>query len=87
MLIVPHTLTPQDPVEQEIQQMCESHLSAIPVLHGDMLVGLLTTENLGELLMLREAAKGFAANDGETKSLRERLTIPGRMLEHDIRVW
>lgn len=73
MRIVPHTLTPQDPVEQAIQLMRDSHLSAIPVLYDDMLVGLLTTENLGELLMLREAAKGFAANEAETRSLRDAI--------------
>lgn len=70
---VPRTLAPNDPVEQGIQQMRESNLSAIPVLRGDLLVGLLTTENLGELLMLREAAKGFAATDSEAQAVHQSI--------------
>ncbi len=41
-----------EPVSQRLQQ-CQCH--TIPVIHGGRLVGLVTMENIGELLMIRSA--------------------------------
>lgn len=44
-----------------MQRMQEAHCSALPVLRDDQLIGVVTTENIGELLMIRSALRGAHA--------------------------
>jgi Zn-dependent protease len=46
---------PSDLLEVVYEQLASAPCPAVPVLSGDRLVGLLTTENIGELLMVRAA--------------------------------
>ncbi|MBC7173677.1 MAG: CBS domain-containing protein [Polyangiaceae bacterium] len=58
---------PNDMLEGLFEQQKAASCSTVPVLEGDRLVGLLTTENVGELLMVREAvahAKVAATSPG-----------------------
>ena len=58
--IIDHALE-QDSLEETIQRMKEQHRSAIPVLRNDQVVGILSMDNIGELVMLRSAINGFSA--------------------------
>ena len=48
------------PLERALQVMRASRLSAVPVTRAGQLVGLLTLENVGELLMVQEARQRHA---------------------------
>ncbi len=48
---------PGDLLEGLFEQQRAAPCSTVPVLDGDRLVGLLTTENVGELLMVRQAVE------------------------------
>jgi CBS domain-containing protein len=47
-----------EPLEDAIARMRGSGRSALPVLRGGRLVGLITLENIGDLLLVRDALKG-----------------------------
>jgi len=64
MLPVPLTLTPDDNLEESFQQMREKESQTVPVLDDGRLVGLLTLENIGEFLMVRNALQGPSARGG-----------------------
>lgn len=49
------TLSPGEMLESVLPRLQESPLQALPVLRDGELVGILNAENLGELLMIREA--------------------------------
>jgi CBS domain-containing protein len=49
------TLSHRDLLERVMQEFDAGACTTLPVLEGDRLVGLLTNENLGELMMLRSA--------------------------------
>jgi len=51
------TLTPEVPLESAFMQMKEQQCSTVPVLEGRDLIGLLTLENVGELVMVSSALK------------------------------
>jgi CBS domain-containing protein len=57
---------PQEPLEQAMQRMRERGRAALPVLlHGE-LVGLVTLENISDLLLVRQALRrwrGAAAEE------------------------
>lgn len=46
---------PETPLERVLQRMQEANCPLVPVVEGDRLVGLVTLENVGELLMIRSA--------------------------------
>ncbi len=48
-------LTPDDPLEQALNSFTQHDRSPVLVMHGDQLVGILTTENLAEFMMLEQA--------------------------------
>jgi len=48
-----------EPLEDAIQRMRERGRSALPVLHQGGLVGLITLENVGDLLVVRDALRRF----------------------------
>uniref|UniRef100_A0A832MKH8 Zinc metalloprotease n=1 Tax=Eiseniibacteriota bacterium TaxID=2212470 RepID=A0A832MKH8_UNCEI len=50
-----------EPLESAVQRMREAGHSALPVLEHGRLVGLLTLENVGDLLVVREAMRRHAA--------------------------
>lgn len=62
----PPTASPNDSLESIFQQMREAGTQAVPVLQDGQLVGLLTMENIGELLMVRTAWEHSRARAGET---------------------
>jgi CBS domain-containing protein len=41
-----------------LERLRESRLPALPVVDGGRLVGLLTTENINDLLLVRRATRG-----------------------------
>jgi predicted transcriptional regulator len=49
-----------DALESALQRMREGGLSTLPVLERGRLVGLLTLENIGDLLLVREALRGYS---------------------------
>jgi Zn-dependent protease/CBS domain-containing protein len=49
------TADPVEPLELAVARLRESDMQAVPVLSGGTLVGMLTMDNVGELLMLRSA--------------------------------
>jgi CBS domain-containing protein len=48
-----------EPLESAVRRMRERGRSAMPVLEHGRLVGLLTLENVGDLLVVREAMRRF----------------------------
>jgi len=54
-------LTHRDMLDNVMQLLQNSSYSTLPVVQDDQLVGLITTENLGELMMVRAALRGEEA--------------------------
>ena len=48
---------PGEPLEDVFQRMRERHRSAMPVVSAGQLVGMVTTENVGELLLVQDALR------------------------------
>ena len=51
-----------EPLEDAIQRMRELGRSALPVINRDKLVGLITLENVGELLVVQDALRRYAGS-------------------------
>jgi Zn-dependent protease len=51
------TAAPNEMLDRALTRLQGGDCPVLPVLDGDRLVGLLTTENIGELVMIREAIK------------------------------
>jgi Zn-dependent protease/CBS domain-containing protein len=51
------TAAPGEMLDRALARLHEGECPVLPVLDGERLVGLLTTENIGELVMIREAIK------------------------------
>jgi CBS domain-containing protein len=51
------TVSERDLLESVMEQMGESGCSTLPVLRGEQLVGLVSLENVGELMMIRSALR------------------------------
>ena len=51
------TVAPGEMLDRALARLQEGECPVLPVLDGERLVGLLTTENVGELVMIREAIK------------------------------
>jgi stage IV sporulation protein FB len=60
----PTTTQPSTGLRAAMQQMQSSNLTALLVLKGDRLVGMLTRENIAELLIFRENDPNFFPNRG-----------------------
>lgn len=52
-----------DTLEQIINLMREKQYSSIPVMHHGQVIGIVTLENIGELVMLRSALNGTPVHD------------------------
>ena len=52
--------TPEEPIEHALGRLRASAGHAMPVVHRGQLLGVLTTENVGEFIMLRTALRGTA---------------------------
>ncbi len=63
------TTEPGAPLDEVFQQMSEQNCSTVPVVEGDQLVGLLTLENVGELIMVSSALKSHAPRELRRKHL------------------
>jgi CBS domain-containing protein len=50
-----------EPLEAAVRRMREHALGALPVVDQDRLVGVLTLENIGDLLSVRAALRRYAA--------------------------
>lgn len=55
------TVEPGAPLDEVFQRMNEASCSTVPVVDEDRIVGLLTLENVGELIMVSSALQGRAA--------------------------
>jgi Zn-dependent protease/CBS domain-containing protein len=55
------TLDARDMLEESMRKLQECACQTLPVLQGGQLVGLVTTENVGEFLMIQSARKAVAA--------------------------
>ena len=55
--------SPDEPVEEALGRLKASATHAIPVVRGTQLLGVLTTENVGEFVMLRAALRGAQATE------------------------
>lgn len=56
-------------LDQVMQRMQESKCGTVPVLRGSTLVGLLTLENVGELMMLRSAKRNYRVEPTEVEHM------------------
>lgn len=70
------TTHPGAPLDEVFRQMNAQSCSTVPVVEKDQLIGLLTLENVGELIMVSSAMKsraltGLRSEDLSTASLRE----------------
>jgi CBS domain-containing protein len=54
----------EEPLEGALRRMREGSCSALPVLRAGRLVGLLTLENVGELLMVSTALRERGGRSG-----------------------
>lgn len=59
------TLTHRDMLEGVMEQIQTGQCSTLPVFRDDHLIGLVTTENLGELMMIRAAMRGEDSRQAE----------------------
>lgn len=57
----PH-LSEDDPLDEAVEAMRGAECPLLPVTRGDSLVGLMTLENVGELIMARDAAERYQAS-------------------------
>jgi Zn-dependent protease/predicted transcriptional regulator len=55
----PEHADPAEPLEAALQRMREKACTALPVLHHGDLVGLITLENVGDLLLVRSALRRY----------------------------
>ncbi len=62
-------LTEDEPLDGALVRMREGRCSALPVVRADRIVGLLSLENVGELLMVHSALRGGAAPAGAAEAL------------------
>jgi Zn-dependent protease/CBS domain-containing protein len=60
------SVTPDEPLEHAMARLQECHCQTLPVLRDQQLVGILTAEKVGELVMIESAAR--AAHDREKRS-------------------
>lgn len=60
----PHHAEAWEPLEHVVARMRAGARSAVPVLHQGRLVGLLTLENVGDLLLVRDALHRWSAASG-----------------------
>ena len=56
-----HPLAEHEPLDQALTHMRDGRCSALPVVRGERIVGLLSLENVGELLMVDSALRGGSA--------------------------
>ena len=60
-----------EPLEEAIQRMREQSRTALPVLQHGGLVGLITLENVGDLLVVQDALQRHAAAGGDPAPARD----------------
>jgi Zn-dependent protease len=70
------TVSPDAPLEEAFQQMKAHSCSTVPVLHDGELLGLLTLENVGELVMVSSALKTHGGQSISRKEIRKHLPAP-----------
>jgi Zn-dependent protease len=63
------TTEPGAPLDQVFQRMNETKCSTVPVVEEGRLVGLLTLENVGELIMVSSALRGRAPSAAQRSSV------------------
>jgi CBS domain-containing protein len=51
---------PAEPLDEVLGRMRERRRTALPVVSGGRLVGMVTTENVGELLLVQDALRRHA---------------------------
>lgn len=59
------TVSENEMLEAVFQRMQQEGCSSLPVVNGDRVVGLITLENVGELLMIRQARRGLPSKQGD----------------------
>ncbi len=69
--------TPREPLDRALSRLREGECPVMPVVDGERVVGLLTVENVGELVMIREAVR--TRHEAVPKPLGESPTdaLPG----------
>ena len=60
-----------EPLENAVQRMRQGGRSALPVLHGGALVGLITLENVSDLLVVRDALRRHAGSQTASSPWRD----------------
>jgi CBS domain-containing protein len=55
-------LDPDTPLESALARMRETGQAAVPVAESGRLVGLLTSDNVGDLLLVRQALRRYMSN-------------------------
>ncbi len=70
------TIGPDAPLETAFRQMKEQSCSTVPVLRDDDLVGLLTLENVGELVMVSSAMQQAQPDRITREDIRKHLPAP-----------
>jgi Zn-dependent protease/CBS domain-containing protein len=65
------TTEPGAPLDEVFQQMSAESRSTVPVVDGHQLVGLLTLENVGELIMVSSALESHSYRDVQREQLSD----------------
>lgn len=72
-----HTVGPADKLEGVLGRLSEGDCRTMPVVHEGTLVGILTTENIGEYLMIQAALRNSKGNlYARRRTTAERIPVP-----------
>lgn len=71
------TTTPAEPLDRALSRLRANECPVMPVLDGDRLVGLLTPENVGELVMIRQAVRARRETGPEPAGVTPAQEVPG----------
>lgn len=71
------TTTPAEPLDRALNRLRANECPVMPVLDDGRLVGLLTPENVGELVMIRQAVRARRGSGPEPAGVSAAQEVPG----------
>jgi predicted transcriptional regulator len=72
------TTTPAEPLDRALSRLRANESAVMPVIDGDHLVGLLTPDNVGELVMIRQAVRARRESGPQPAGVAAAEDVPGR---------
>jgi Zn-dependent protease/predicted transcriptional regulator len=71
------TTTPAEPLDRALSRLRANEAAVMPVIDGNHLIGLLTPDNVGELVMIRQAVRARRASGPEPAGVAAAESVPG----------